>query len=74
LFLENCAGGVHDQLWQKTPVEETKEIKILIRNDFVGTAALGCPVERTRRLLRRILQTASFLARVDYLSLNGENK
>jgi hypothetical protein len=24
--LENCAGGVHDQLWQKTPVEETAEI------------------------------------------------
>jgi len=21
LFLENCAGGVHDQLWQKLPVE-----------------------------------------------------
>jgi hypothetical protein len=47
LFLENCAGGVHNQLWQKTPVEETKEIKILIRNDFVGTAALGCPVEQS---------------------------
>jgi hypothetical protein len=41
LFLENCAGGVHNQLWQKTPVEETKEIK------NVGTAALGFPVERS---------------------------
>jgi len=27
LSLEICAGGVHDQLWQKTPVEETGEIK-----------------------------------------------
>jgi hypothetical protein len=24
--LENCAGGVHDQLWQKTAVEEMEEI------------------------------------------------
>jgi len=34
LFLKNGAGGVHDQLWQKTPVEETKEIvgiKIFLR-------------------------------------------
>jgi hypothetical protein len=34
LFLENCAGGVHNQLWQKTPVEETTEIvlqKIFLR-------------------------------------------
>jgi hypothetical protein len=23
--LENCAGGVHDQLWQKSPVEEMEE-------------------------------------------------
>jgi hypothetical protein len=26
LFLKNGAGGVHDQLWQKSPVEETEEI------------------------------------------------
>jgi hypothetical protein len=26
LFLKNGAGGVHDQLWQKMPVEETAEI------------------------------------------------
>jgi hypothetical protein len=25
--LEICAGGVHDQLWQKTPVEEMEEIR-----------------------------------------------
>src|SRR6476659_7381173 len=26
LSLEICAGGVHNQLWQKTPVEEMEEI------------------------------------------------
>jgi hypothetical protein len=25
LFLKNGAGGVHDQLWQKIPVEEMAE-------------------------------------------------
>jgi hypothetical protein len=66
LFLENCAGGVHNQLWQKTPVEETKEIK------NVGTAALGCPVEQSSTAPASDLENC-FVRRVDYLSLNGEN-
>jgi hypothetical protein len=28
--LEICAGGVHDQLWQKNPVEETEEILVCL--------------------------------------------
>jgi len=31
LFLKNGAGGVHDQLWQKCPVESTEEILPRIR-------------------------------------------
>src|SRR5579862_3995728 len=29
LCLKICAGGVHDQLWQKMPVEETGEISFV---------------------------------------------
>jgi hypothetical protein len=69
LFLENCAGGVHDQLWQKPLWKETEEIK------NVGTAALGCPVERSSTAAASELENWFGLTarRVDYLSLNGEN-
>jgi hypothetical protein len=49
LFLKNGAGGVHDQLWQKTPVEETEEIsqtQISFVNfvSFVVGFFAGCPI------------------------------
>src|SRR5579864_9156147 len=31
LFLKNGAGGVHDQLWQKSPVETNERIRRSIR-------------------------------------------
>jgi hypothetical protein len=71
LFLENCAGGVHDQLWQKPLWKETEEIK----NKNVGRAALGRPVERSSTAAASELENWFGLTtrRVDYLSLNGEN-
>jgi putative endonuclease len=47
LFLENCAGGVHDQLWQKSAVEETEEIK----SDEENHKCAGAPADRNSTAL-----------------------
>src|ERR1700757_2499776 len=64
LFLEICAGGVHNQLWQKTSVEETGES--LTDRNFPSCAFVNCVV----RAVCRYLQAR----RVDYLLRLGENK
>jgi hypothetical protein len=59
--LEICAGGVHNQLWQKMPVEDTVEIILTaLRNEPPKEKRLGCRSSGTRL--------------VDYLPLLGENK
>jgi hypothetical protein len=63
LFLKNGAGGVHDQLWQKTPVEETKETLNL---DFSSCALVLLVLRDAYRALKR--------DRVDYRATLSENK
>jgi len=67
LFLENCAGGVHDQLWQKTPVEEMAEIVESIC--FYLVAFVSFVVLVWFWPFSLLLG----VTRVDYLALLGEN-
>jgi hypothetical protein len=48
--LEICAGDVHNQLWQKTPVEETAEFKLSHRKLIMGDNGLRArPVPSVKR-------------------------
>jgi hypothetical protein len=56
LFLKNCAGGVHDQLWQKSAVEEMGEIA----NDLLLAKMWQQPPSAVRRAK---LDASAFTAR-----------
>jgi hypothetical protein len=66
--LKNGAGGVHEQLWQKMPVETNREINELSSRSC-RAAAPACPFERK---LDGSLPAAA-PARVDYPANVGEN-
>jgi len=68
LCLEICAGGVHDQLWQKNPVEETAEIENV-------TSKFGDLGITTRRFWAKSIPSVEReLHCVDYLAALGENE
>jgi hypothetical protein len=64
LFLKNGAGGVHDQLWQKSAVEEMEEI---VSSRIFPSCALVSFV------IPSFCVSSAILSRVDYLTEVSEN-